>query len=136
MKIIDWSTNGNLVRFYLGEDNLDKWWGDDWNDTPYEHNAGTVYEKYVSGTVDVAFPFDWIVSEPCDGHLNSPWSKEDMMERKVPMLAVLPASGYSWKYDDNFGAVAAAGDATRFYMGDAFDEGALPAGAVVIACNR
>lgn len=27
---------------------LDEQWGDDWNDAPYEHNAGTPYdeEKY------------------------------------------------------------------------------------------
>lgn len=39
MKIIDFERKGNLVRFYLGDDDLAEWWGDDWNDTPYEHNA-------------------------------------------------------------------------------------------------
>lgn len=44
MKIIDFERKGNLVRFYLGDDDLHDWSGDDWNDTPYEYNAGQVYE--------------------------------------------------------------------------------------------
>lgn len=43
MKIIDFERKGNLVRFYLGDDDLVEWYGDDWNDTPYEHNAERVY---------------------------------------------------------------------------------------------
>lgn len=45
MKIIDFERKGNLVRFYLGDDDLEEWYGDDWNDTPYEHNAGQVYDE-------------------------------------------------------------------------------------------
>jgi len=33
---------GNLAWFTTAE--LDKQWGDDWNDAPYEHNAGSPYE--------------------------------------------------------------------------------------------
>ena len=29
---------------YFTTQDLDKQWGDDWNDAPYEHNAGTPYE--------------------------------------------------------------------------------------------
>ena len=47
MKIIDFDKKGNVVRFYLGEDVCNDYWGDDWNDAPYEHNAGTVYNRYV-----------------------------------------------------------------------------------------
>lgn len=42
MQIIDMEKKGNVVRFYLGENG--KQWGDDWNDAPYDCNAGTVYE--------------------------------------------------------------------------------------------
>ena len=45
-----------MVRFYLGKDTLEKYYGDDWNDTPYECNAGTVYDEYISGTADLVFP--------------------------------------------------------------------------------
>ena len=36
MKIIDWDRKGNVLRLYLGEDRLEDWWGDDWDDRPYE----------------------------------------------------------------------------------------------------
>ena len=45
MKIIDFECTGNVVRFYLGKDNEKDYHGDDWNDTPYECNAGTVYSS-------------------------------------------------------------------------------------------
>ena len=35
MKVIDFERKGNVIRFYLGKDDLTEWWGDDWNDTPY-----------------------------------------------------------------------------------------------------
>jgi hypothetical protein len=31
---------------YFTTRDLDKQWGDDWNDAPYEHNAGEPYEPY------------------------------------------------------------------------------------------
>lgn len=43
------------MRFYLGDDNLTEWYGDDWDDTPYECNAGEVYGEYVKGYRDVVF---------------------------------------------------------------------------------
>jgi hypothetical protein len=64
MKIIDFERRGNVVRLYIGNDDLAEWWGDDWNDRPYEHNAGRVYDQYVAGHVDIAFPFDSLVLEP------------------------------------------------------------------------
>ena len=41
MKIVDFKKEGNIVRFYLGE-TINGIYGDDWDDTPYEHNAGEV----------------------------------------------------------------------------------------------
>lgn len=46
-KVIDYDKKGNLVRFYLGDIDLGYWTGDDWDDAPYEHNAGMIYEEYV-----------------------------------------------------------------------------------------
>lgn len=85
-QVIDVETKGNVIRFYIGENG--KQWGDDWNDAPYEHNAGTVYSEYVERTVDVAIPFDLYVSEPADGQLNSEWCKQDMIDRKVHCLLI------------------------------------------------
>lgn len=112
MKIIDFERKGNVVRFYLGEKTTDWGWtnsdykdfkgntpnwlkasdtfyGDDWDDQPYECNAGKVYDEFIKGYVDVSFPFDTIILEPCDGAYNSNWSKDDMAARKVPCLIVL-----------------------------------------------
>ena len=85
MKIIDFKKKGNVVRFYLGEETpdwgwtrsdytrngttpdwlkpSDRYYGDDWDDRPYEHNAGQVYEEFIKGYKDVAFDFDDLVLE-------------------------------------------------------------------------
>lgn len=92
MKVIDFARKGNVVRFYLGADELKSWGGDDWNDAPYEHNAGTVYDEYVEAVVDCAVPYDALVLEPANeyGVSNSPWCKDDMQAGKVPCLLVVP----------------------------------------------
>ena len=88
MKIIDFIFYGNTFGLYLGEDNCNDYWGDEWDDTPYEHNAGRVYEKYIKGYVEFAFPLKYSVCEVCTGYLNSPFSKEDMKNREVPCLTI------------------------------------------------
>lgn len=106
MKIIDFELKGNMARLFLGRDDLRRWWGDDWDDAPYEHNAGRVYEEFVAGHMDIAFPFDAIVLEPCDGHLNSPWSKEDMQAGKVPVIVAMmhPQEQDRWSGFDDMNA--------------------------------
>lgn len=85
-QIIDIERKGNVIRFYVGENG--KQWGDDWNDAPYEHNAGTVYEEYVERTIDFAVPFDLYVHEPSDEGLNSSYSKEDFIKRKAAAITI------------------------------------------------
>lgn len=105
MKTIDFALKGNVARIFLGKDDLERWWGDDWNDTPYEHNAGEVYDQFVAGHVDVAFPFEAIVLEPSDGEINSRWCKDDMRDGKVPMFAVLTEPDKipdAWNYEYSF----------------------------------
>ena len=88
MKVIDFYKKGNVVRFYLGDDNCYDFTGDDWDDAPYEHNAGIVYKEYIKGYVDVAFDFDDDVYEPGDRFCNSPYSKEDFKNRIVAAIVV------------------------------------------------
>lgn len=146
MQIIDFEKKGNVVRFYLGEKSKDWGWtnseykqktkdglktpdwlkpsdtyhGDDWDDYPYEHNAGTVYNEFIKGYKDIAFDFDDLVLEPCDSYNdgNSRWCKNDMRDRKVPCIIVVPkelAKG-SWNSDFDFWIGC---DAIRkFYFGD------------------
>lgn len=119
MKIIDFNKKGNIVRFWLGDDNLQEWYGDDWNDAPYEYNAGQVYDKFVSGYRDVAFPFDDLVIEPREGVLNSQWCKDDMIARKVPCIIVVPKEKAedSW-YGQDFQHWLGADGIQRYYFGD------------------
>ena len=124
MQIIDFARKGNVVRFYLGHRELESWHGDDWDDTPYEHNAGQVYDEFVCGTRDIAFPFDSAVLEPCCGHMNSNWSKEDMVARRVPCIIVVPPhllAEASWK-DDDFDYWVGAAGVQRYYFGDAMED--------------
>lgn len=123
MKIIDFEIKGSQVKFYLGKDNMEHYYGDDWNDRPYEHNAGTVYSEFVEGYVIKNFDFDDIVMEPCDGHTNSSWSKDDMRDRKVPCVSVLPVKyqeewGNYYKFED----ISGNNNSINFYLGDIINE--------------
>lgn len=76
---------------YFTTQNLDEQWGDDWNDAPYEHNAGMPYvprsdigrEGYEVWRVRTN---NYLV-EPKEGHLNSPYSVESITrEKRAPWL--------------------------------------------------
>lgn len=121
-KIIDWKRKGNVVRYYIGEDDLGDWYGDDWDDVPYEHNADEVYDEFVIGYKDVAYPFDSIVLEPCDGVTNSVYSKEDMVARRVPILVVADGNDDYYPYDDDFAYINGLDGIERIYMGDTIDD--------------
>ena len=123
MKIIDFKKKGNVVRFYLGEDNLEEWYGDDWDDTPYEHNAGEVYDEYVSSVKDMAFDFDALVLEPGEDwnfRSNSPWCKNDMVARRVPCIIVVPKERVDWH--ENFTYYSVMDGVKKYYFGDKIDE--------------
>lgn len=121
MKIIDFEKKGNVVRFYLGNNQLNEWYGDDWDDAPYEHNAGLVYDEFVEAHRDVVFPFDWTVLEPSESWAwngNSPYCKDDMRNRKVPCIVAIndPEKTY-----DNFNIAAVNATSKRFYFGDTME---------------
>lgn len=128
MKIIDFEKKGNLVRFYLGEDSNEDYEGDDWNDVPYECNAGKVYQEYIVGYRDIAFPFEFAVLEPKDSEWqnNSRWCKDDMKARKVPCIIAVPKPD-GW-YDDDFDRYAGDKQTIKFYFGDKME----PADALMI----
>lgn len=120
--VIDVARKGNLVRFYLGKkegkwgwtnpnykdsrDETPDWlkpsdiyYGDDWNDAPYDCNAGPVYDEFIKGYMDIAFDFECQVLEPLIPDTHKYWSKDDMRDRKVPCLIIL-AAGY--EYPENY----------------------------------
>ncbi len=77
-------------------------WGDDWNDAPYEHNAGDPYDKKYYTEFDAEWckkngcgnikkiAFDhydgWHIKAPKDGHFNSPYSVDDINKGAIPWL--------------------------------------------------
>lgn len=69
---------------------LPEQWGDDWNDAPYECNAGRpVGPLPGSGEQWKVFKVA-VVSDletPCAAHFNSPWSVEQINAGEVPWLA-------------------------------------------------
>ena len=118
MKIIDFEKKGNVVRFYLGTDDCHNYWGDDWNDAPYDCNAGTVYHEFVASVKDIAFPFDDLVLEPCDGAFNCGYTKEDMKNRTVPCIVVVPKELAETTWNEDFSRWAGSDGVQRFYFGD------------------
>ena len=118
MKIIDWDREGNVVRFYLGDDDCTDYHGDDWDDAPYDCNAGTVYKEYIKGHADIAFPYDVMVLEPCDGVLNCPFCKDDMVKGKVPCIIAVPASLAKDTYEDSYLNWVGCKGVKAFYFND------------------
>ncbi len=121
MKIIDFDKKGNVVRFSLGADDCEDYWGDDWNDTPYEHNAGSVYSQYEKGYIDVAFPYDYEVLEPCSNYAyngNTPFCKEDMKNRNVPCVIVIPPTITNDYWDIQFSRFVGSDNVIKFYFND------------------
>lgn len=106
----------NGVAFFTTKDVTEQW-GDDWNDAPYEYNAGSPYSpiifSFIGGEKKLREE-DWNadgtpkyqllqlnfmkekfhtssqydIYEPCDGHSNSPYSVEDINVGRVPWLMV------------------------------------------------
>lgn len=78
-------------RCFFTTQPLEKQWGDDWNDAPYEHNAGTPYEwcertdtrpRYMVVEVVCCGPWD----APCEGLTSSPYSVQDINRGNVAWL--------------------------------------------------
>lgn len=132
LMVIDWDRKGNVCRFYLGKKDLKDYWGDDWNDIPYEHNAGTVYDEFISGYIDMAWPYDSCVMEPCNGCCNSAYSKNMFKKREVPVIAVRHIDGEppnSWEYERFTDFITNVSE--KIYLGDSA-ETLLEKGDVVI----
>lgn len=118
-EIIDFALKGNVIRFYLGKNG--EQWGDDWDDYPYECNAGEVYDEYITGTVDSYVPFDCFVLEPSNGcrQGDSGFSKQDMIKGKTPCIIIVPASQAKGSYyDKDFKYWVGCKDAIKIYFGD------------------
>lgn len=122
-KIIDFERKGNVVRFFLGANNCKDYWGDDWDDRPYEHNAGNVYDAFVTGYIDIAFNMDYNVLDAASDYSyqgNSPYCKDDFKKRKAPCIVVLPPEVVEedYLYSDAYSKHLGNKRALRFYYED------------------
>ncbi|GAI86033.1 unnamed protein product, partial [marine sediment metagenome] len=79
-------------------------WGDDWDDAPYEHNAGKVYDEFIKGHCDIVFDFDCEVNELCEalGETNTIYCKDDMKKRDTFCIRIVSLKGYK-NYTIKFG---------------------------------
>lgn len=69
---------------YFTTQELCKQRGDDWNDAPYEHNAGEPYTEEGYEITTVMFSGDFAL--PSDHHNNSPYSVDDINAFHVAWL--------------------------------------------------
>lgn len=121
MKIVDFKKDGNIVRFYLGK-TINGIYGDDWDDTPYEHNAGEVYEQFYEKTIDIAFPLDTQVFEPCYGFMNSPYCKNSFIsEDKVPCILFGEVENL-WQYGNYAELLERVPLLNKIYLGDEWED--------------
>ena len=122
LKIIDFKKAGNVIRLFAGTG--DDYWGDDWDDTPYEHNAGPVYDQYIIAFVDIGFPVDTIVTEPSDDwhyNGNSPYCKEDFKKNNAPCLIINKAPEDISSYpEDEYSRLLGDKNTKHIYFNDDF----------------
>lgn len=86
----------NYVLCYVDEDKayftgkkLEEQWGDDWNDVPYEHNAGEPYGEIGKDLLILEFKAGKCCSDiryPHSGFDNSPYSVEKINKGMAPWL--------------------------------------------------
>lgn len=117
MKIIDFERKGNVVRFYLGKDNATDYGGEGWGKYPYDR-AERVDEKHITGSADIAFPFDAMVLEPDCGEECCSYSKEDMKAGIVPCIIVVPPNVANGSQRTQFSYWANGRGTLKFYFGD------------------
>lgn len=119
MKIIGWYRKGNVVRLALGNDDLEYWEGDDWDNSPYEHNGDSIPLFGVEAEIDIAFKYDTSVLEAAgDYHYkgNSPFSLNDFRYRKAPILIIDPTGS------ERYYSKCQNKDVFKLYMGDKFED--------------
>ena len=98
-------TGGNLTLYFTELNDVTEQRGDDWDDAPYEHNAGTPYEHDYNqpeqGVKDGRGIYPRIkiykimitdghnIMTPRTNQLNSPYSVEDINKGVVPWLTII-----------------------------------------------
>ena len=77
----------NLITLYFTND-MEKQWGDDWDDIPYEYNAGEPYE-HETDVFSIIVNTNWEdIITPCTEYLNSPYSVKDINKGIIPWITI------------------------------------------------
>ena len=77
----------SITTLYFTND-MEKQWGDDWEDAPYEHNAEPPYENETDiYSIIIEHCFSDICT-PMKGYSNSPYSVKDINEGIVPWITI------------------------------------------------
>lgn len=125
MKVIDFDTKGNLLHLYFGSDGDFEYHGDDWDDYPYEYNAGPVYDRFIQKEVDFVFPYEYNVLEAKDdwhyAH-NSPYCKDDFKHEKAPCVVVTKAQDEYSCPASEYSEVIADKKSLQIYFNDSMTE--------------
>jgi len=74
------------AKAYFTTQEIDRQWGDDWNDAPYEHNAGTPYKEEGHNIKSIYFEADLYTPEEFAGS-NSRYSVEMINNLATPWLS-------------------------------------------------
>lgn len=77
---------------YFTNQPLDKQWGDDWNDAPYEHNSGEPYDNAGERITRLRY-YGAHAGTPCEWpehQNNSRWSVQDINNGAAPWLMTAP----------------------------------------------
>lgn len=86
--LIDFCERGNGVRLYFGS-SVEKITGDDWDDIPFESNAGIVYPEHVNFYIDALIPFNWQITDvidELDDYTNSRYCRNDFKSGELDLF--------------------------------------------------
>lgn len=112
---MDWEHDG-VLKLYFGDDSVEGWYGDDWDDYPWESNAGAVYDRFVDHvvTVDVAGVETSQLTESWRGCYGV--CRLDQRDRSYPLIILSDRPSEDWI------AMLAGEGSRKIYMGDAKDD--------------
>lgn len=88
-----------ITLYFTSLNDVTKQWGDDWNDKPYEHNAGepytemTIDEKKVKADMMKVLLRSYHIMTPRTNYINSAYSVEEINNKKVPWLQLVEYGG-------------------------------------------
>jgi len=79
-----------VLTLYITKGDVENFWGDDWDDVPYEHNAGTVYDQFVDSKMLLYLnTYNYNVLRASYGYSSSsPYSKNMLRDEDITYMTV------------------------------------------------